>query len=76
MYVSGGHTYVVKKERSWLVVDRWGRRSSKGVDCDTSSQGFNRIDIILIPPRYTFFSRSIIVKNSDPELSVLGTKQF
>jgi hypothetical protein len=28
------HTYVAKRGGSWLGVDRRGRRSSKGVDCD------------------------------------------
>jgi hypothetical protein len=29
---------MVKRGRSWLGVDRWGRRSSKGVDCDILAQ--------------------------------------
>ena len=28
------HTDVAKREGSWIGVDRRGRRSSKGVDCD------------------------------------------
>jgi hypothetical protein len=28
------------------------------------AQGFNRIDKILIPPRYTFFSERPTIKNS------------
>jgi hypothetical protein len=39
MYVSTGRTDVVKRGRSWLRVDRRGRRSSKGVDCDILAQG-------------------------------------
>jgi hypothetical protein len=36
-----------------------------GVDCDIMAQGLNRIDRILIPPRYTFFSTSTTEKNSE-----------
>jgi hypothetical protein len=54
---------VIKRGRSWLKVDRHGRWSSKGVDCDIMSQGFNRIARILIQPRYTFFSQSPTTKN-------------
>jgi hypothetical protein len=32
------------------------------VDCDILAQGFNRIDRILIPSRYTFFFGSPIAK--------------
>jgi hypothetical protein len=28
------HTDTAKREGSWIEVDRRGRRSSKGVDCD------------------------------------------
>jgi hypothetical protein len=35
----------------------------RGVNCDILTKGFNRIDRILIPPRYTFFSESTTVKN-------------
>jgi hypothetical protein len=28
------HTYVAKMRGSWIRVDRQGRRSYKGVDCD------------------------------------------
>jgi hypothetical protein len=59
-YWTYGHD---QEGRSWLGVDQWGRQSSKGVDCDIPAQGFNRIDRILIPPRYTFFSRSPTTKN-------------
>jgi hypothetical protein len=34
-----GRTDVAKRGRSWLEVDRRGRRSSKGVDCDILAQG-------------------------------------
>jgi hypothetical protein len=36
----------------------------KGLDCDILTQGFNTIDRILIPSRYTFFFRSSTTKNS------------
>jgi hypothetical protein len=32
--------------------------------CVTSYSRFNRIDRILIPPRYTFFSKNLTIKNS------------
>jgi hypothetical protein len=34
-----GRTDVGKRGRSWLGVDRRGRQSSKGVDCDILAQG-------------------------------------
>jgi hypothetical protein len=37
----------------------------RGVDCDISAQGFNRIDRILISPSYTFFSESSTAKNTE-----------
>jgi hypothetical protein len=39
MYASTAHMDVAKSGPSQLGVDRWGRRSSKGVDCDILSQG-------------------------------------
>jgi hypothetical protein len=33
------HTYVAKRGVSWTGVDRRGRRSSKGVDCDILAPG-------------------------------------
>jgi hypothetical protein len=36
----------------------------RGVDCEILAQGFNRIDRILILPRYTFFFGSPPAKNS------------
>jgi hypothetical protein len=67
---------VVKRGRSWLGVDQWGYRSSKGggVDCDILAEDFNMIDTILIPLRYTFFFRSPTVKKT-LELSVFGLEQ-
>jgi hypothetical protein len=63
MYVSIERTDVAKRRRFWLGVDRRGYRSPKRVDCDILA--LNRIDIILIPPRYTFFFGSTTVKNSE-----------
>jgi hypothetical protein len=37
------HTYVAKRGGSWLGVDRRGRRSSKGVDCDILAMGIGDI---------------------------------
>jgi hypothetical protein len=34
-----GRTGVAKRGRSWLGVDRRGRRFSKGVNCDIMTQG-------------------------------------
>jgi hypothetical protein len=36
----------------------------RGVNCDMFNLRFNKIDRILIPPRYTFFSESPSAKNS------------
>jgi hypothetical protein len=38
MYVSIGHTDVAKRGHSWLEIDRRGRQSSKGVNCDILAQ--------------------------------------
>jgi hypothetical protein len=46
-----------------LEVDRLGRRSSKGVDCDILTQGLIGFDRIFIPPRYTFFVKAHLQKN-------------
>jgi hypothetical protein len=64
---------VAKRGHSWFGIDRRGRRSSKGVDCDILTQGLiglieycfakKRIDRIFIPSRYTFFSGSLTAKN-------------
>jgi hypothetical protein len=64
MYINIGRTDVVKSGRFWLRVDQRGRRSSKGVDCDILAQDLIGFDRILIPSRYTFFSRSLTKKNS------------
>jgi hypothetical protein len=39
MYASTGCTNMTKRGRSWLEIDRRGRRSSKGLDCDILPQG-------------------------------------
>jgi hypothetical protein len=39
MYASTGRMDVSKMGRSWLGVDKRGRRSFKGVDCDILTQG-------------------------------------
>jgi hypothetical protein len=74
MHASTGRTDMTKGEHSWLGVDQWGRRSSKGVDCHILTQGLIGFDRILIPPRYTFFFGSPTEKNS--RLGVLGLEQF
>jgi hypothetical protein len=38
VYASTARTDVAKRGRSWLRVNRRGRRSSKGVDCDIMIQ--------------------------------------
>jgi hypothetical protein len=55
---------VVKRGRSWLGVARRGRRSSKGGGLRHPYSRLNRIDRILIPPRYTLFFGSPPAKNS------------
>jgi hypothetical protein len=56
------HTDVAKRGDSWIGVDRRGRRSSKGVDCDILAPGMgcpgprlNRINSVIIPTRCIFF---------------------
>jgi hypothetical protein len=65
---------VAKKGRSWLEVDRRGRRSSKGGGLWHPDSRFNRIYRILKPSRYTFFFGSPTKKNSG--LRVLSPEQF
>jgi hypothetical protein len=55
--------YVAKRGRSWLEVDRWGHRSSKGVDCDILTQSLIELIRKLIPSSYAFFFESPISKN-------------
>jgi hypothetical protein len=65
---------VSKRGRSWLGVDRRGRRSSKGVDCDILAQ-----DLIgLIEYSYHQGIPSFLEAHLQrtPGLSVLGPEQF
>jgi hypothetical protein len=65
---------VAKRGRSWLGVDRRGRRSSKGVDCDILAQGL----IGLIEYTYHQCIPSFLegrLKRT-PMLSVHDPKQF
>jgi hypothetical protein len=38
MYVSTERMDAAKRRHSWLGIDRWGRRSSKRVNCDIMTQ--------------------------------------
>jgi hypothetical protein len=63
VYASTRRTNTAKRGCSWLGVDRRGRRSSKGVDCDILTQ----VLIGLIEYSYHQgipFSVSLIEKNS------------
>jgi hypothetical protein len=67
------HTNMANTGGSWLRVDRQGRRSSKGVDCDILAQGL----IGLIEYSYqqgTSFLEAYLKRTS--RLSVLGSEQF
>jgi hypothetical protein len=64
------HTDVAKRGGSWIGVDRRGRRSSKGVDCDILTPGMgcpglrlNIINSVIIPTRCIFFFGSLSRKN-------------
>jgi hypothetical protein len=74
MYASTGHTDVTKRGRSWLRVDQWGCRSSKGVDCDILAQGL----IGLIEYSYHQDIPSFLEAHLQrtPGLSVLDPEQF
>jgi hypothetical protein len=65
---------VAKWGRSWLEIDRRGRRSSKGGGLRHPDSRLNRIDRILIPLRYTSFREARLQRT--PELSVLDPEQF
>jgi hypothetical protein len=43
VYASIGDTDVAKRGCFWLGVDRWGHRSSKGVEYDILAQGLIRL---------------------------------
>jgi hypothetical protein len=53
------HTDVTKRKGSWIGVDRRGRQSSKGVDCDILAQGL--IELIEYPYQQgaSFFRKPI-----------------
>jgi hypothetical protein len=75
------HTDVVKRGGSWIGVDRRGRRSSKGVDCDILAHGMgcpgpriNRINRVIISKVASSFSEAYLERTS--KLSVLGLEQF
>ena len=64
------HTDVAKRGGSWIGVDRRGRRSSKGVDCDIVPPGMgylgprlHRINRVLIPIRCILFFGSLSQNN-------------
>jgi hypothetical protein len=61
------HTDVAKRGGSWIGVDRRGRQSSKGVDCDILAPEMeypgprlNRINRVFIPTRCIFFSEAYL----------------
>jgi hypothetical protein len=73
------HTDMAKREGSWIGVDRRGRRSSKGVDCDILAPGMgypgprlNRINSVIIPTRCIFFFGSLSRKNLQVKCAWLG----
>jgi hypothetical protein len=73
------HTDMAKREGSWIGVDRRGRRSSKGVDCDILAPGMgypgprlNRINSVIIPTRCIFFFGSLSRKNLQVKRAWLG----
>jgi hypothetical protein len=72
--VGTGPTDVAKRGRSWLGVDRQGRRSSKGGVCDITAQGLVGLIRILMPISRNFFFGSPSKKT--PKLSVLGLERW
>ena len=56
---------VAKRGRFWLGIDRRGRQSLKGVSMCHPVPGLNRINRILIPTSYNFFSGSRSPNNSE-----------
>jgi hypothetical protein len=67
-------TDVAKRGRSWLGVDRRGRRSSEGGVCDIPTQGLIGLIRILISTSCNFFYGSPSLKT--PKLSVLGLERW
>jgi hypothetical protein len=75
------HIDVAKRGGSWIGVDRRGRRSSKGVDCDILAPGMgypgprlNRINSVIYQQGASSFSEAYLERTS--KLSVLGLEQF
>jgi hypothetical protein len=75
-------TDMAKRGGSWIGVDRRGRRSSKGVDCDILALGWwypgprlNRINRVSIPIRCIFFFGSLSRTNLQVKHAWLGAIQ-
>jgi hypothetical protein len=73
------HIGVAKRGGSWIGVDRRGRRSSIGVDCDIMAPGMgypgprlNTINSVLVLTRCIFFFRSLSRKNLQVKRALLG----
>jgi bisphosphoglycerate-independent phosphoglycerate mutase (AlkP superfamily) len=81
-YDDTGHTNVAKRGGSWLGVDRQGRWSSKGVDCDilASEDGDIHTQDLIELIEYSYqqgassFLEAYLERTS--KLSVLGLEQF
>jgi hypothetical protein len=65
---------VAKRGRSWLGVDRGGRRSSKGVNCDIPAQGLIRSIEYSYQQGIPSFPEAHLQKTTG--LSVLDPEQF
>jgi hypothetical protein len=74
VYPSTGCTDVARTGRSWLEVDRRGRRSSKGVNCDILAQGL--IGLIEYSYRQGIPSFLKVHLQRISGLSILGPEQF
>jgi hypothetical protein len=76
------HTDVAKRGGSWIGVDRRGRQSSKGVDCDILSlvdgdilaQGLIELIVHSYQQGASSFLEAYLERTS--KLSVLGLEQF
>jgi hypothetical protein len=76
------HTNVTKRGGSWLGVDRQGRRSSKGVDCDILAlmDGYILAEGLIELIKYSYqqgassFLEAYLKRTS--KLSGLGLEQF
>jgi hypothetical protein len=73
------HTDVAKSGGSWIGVDRRGRRSSKGVDCDIPAPRLgcpgprlNKINRVIISTRCIFFFGNLSRKNLQVKHAWLG----